>query len=121
LTKDVTVGEESIRAGMRAALNNRLGLNYGFSSYEFGYLMGSVMFPMLFVALVFLFVLKRKFVWVVVFAVLELIVGLAFSFPFLSIIILVVILTNPTRDYLKRKNKSSPPSAMPIDYDFKDN
>jgi hypothetical protein len=111
--------ERSVAAGMRQAIIDRFEVGYGYSPYEFGRLLGNLAIPVVFALVLIMLVRKRKFIWVIVFASIDLLIGFASGgFPITSLIGFILILTNPTRNYLKRKNTDVPPPAAPIDYEM---
>jgi hypothetical protein len=118
-TSDVAdATERSVAAGMRQALIERFNVSYGYSAYEFGYLVGNLGIKIIPAILLLIFVAKRKFTWVIIFLCLDFLFALSSGFPLLSIVVVVLVVTNPTRNYLKRKNSDVPPPSAPIDYDL---
>jgi hypothetical protein len=91
-------------AGIREGLIEKFNLNSNNLEYEFGRLIGKLFIPILLGILTLVFVVNRKF-WSTIIAVsLDLIMGLSQGVPLLTVVILIIILTNPTRNYLKLKN-----------------
>jgi len=118
MTGDVDASDISFSGGLRQAINDRFGVSFGVSGYDVGYIMGKLGIPLAISFLLLTVVSRRNFVWTVVAVSLDLLVSMASGLP-LPIVMLVMVLTNPTRDYLKGKdNKGIPPLSAPIDYDL---
>lgn len=104
VTKDLDPTEGTTMAGIREGLIEKFNLNSNNLEYEFGRLIGKLFIPILLGILTLVFVVNRKF-WSTIIAVsLDLIMGLSQGVPLLTVVILIIILTNPTRNYLKLKN-----------------
>jgi len=122
MTGDVDASDMSFLAGIRQAINNNFGVGYGISGGNTGYLIGKMLIPLLVVFALLFTVSRRKFKWAVVAVCFDLLVSMAGGMPVMSIVILVLVLTNPTKRYLQRKdNKNTPPSEAPIDYELMNN
>jgi len=119
MTGDVDGSETSFAGGFRTAINDRFGIGYGISGYHTGYLVGKLTIP-LFIALLLLTVVSRRnFVWTVVAVSLDLLVSMTSGLPIVPIAMLILVLTNPTKNYLKRKDTPGAlPPSTPIDYEL---
>ena len=117
MTGDVEESDRSFANGLRTVINNRFDVGYGISAYGVGFIMGEMAIPLLILFLLLAMVIRRNFVWAIVAVSLDLLVSFRAGPPVLSIVMFLLVLTNPTKNYLKRKNdKSTPPPMAPIDH-----
>ncbi len=70
-------------------------------NYSLGLLTGTLIFPFALSALGLMFIRKRKYTPLIIVVVLDLLIALSRGIPFISVILLVLILMKPSRDYLR--------------------
>lgn len=103
--KDLPLGAETALAGMRDAVVDQFGLDISDPDYAFGQLIGKMIVPSLLTFGALLFVLMRKFWPTVVVMTLDFLFGLSQGIPIMAVIILILLWTNPSRDYLHPGSK----------------
>jgi len=101
--KDVDSSQQDITSGLKEGLIEAFNISSNDMDYAFGLLIGKLAIPILLLSLALTFFYNRKFGLVVAVMVLVFIVELTKGIPLLSLIILILLLTNPTRGYLKNE------------------
>ena len=102
LTRNVNPEEQPVLAGIRSGIVNSFSLESNDFPYNFGRLIGYQLIPALFCILLLNIIEKRKFGPAVLVASLDLLIGFSLGIPVLQIAVLILILTNPTKNYLKK-------------------
>tara|TARA_Y100000815_G_C13032389_1_gene383628 strand:+ start:192 stop:611 length:420 start_codon:yes stop_codon:yes gene_type:complete len=107
LTKDLDPTTITAMTGIRDGIIEKFNLNSTGLEYEFGRLIGKLLIPAILAILTLTFVVNRKFWFALIVVSLDFMFGLSQGFPLLTIVILIMILTNPTRNYLKNTNPNN--------------
>ncbi len=100
-TKDLEPGARNAMTGIRDGIIEGYGLNYNDLNYAFGKLIGRSIFPLIFAGLTLYFITLRKFWPTIVAVILDILTGFSLGIPLFTILILIVLLTKPARNYLK--------------------
>lgn len=94
----------SLLTGIREAFVEILNFNSTNIDYEFGLLVGKLLIPILLSVLTLIFLVNRKF-WLTIFIIsIDILVGLSQGTPLLPLILFIMVVLNPTRNYLKNTN-----------------
>ena len=108
--KDIPQGAETTLASMRDAVVEQFNLDISDPDYAFGQLIGKLIVPSLLTLGALLFILMRKFWPTVVVMTLDFLFGLSQGIPFMAVIILILLWTNPSRDYLHPDSNQTNPT-----------
>lgn len=100
--KDLNPSHLNVLTGIRKGIMNSFNLIEENIDYQFGLLIGKLIFPIVLNLLAFYFLSIRKFWLALISVFLVLLTGFTLGIPFLTFIILIIISCNPSRDYLKR-------------------
>jgi len=106
-TRDMDPAARNVAAGMRDAIIKRFSINMANFDYELGRLIGKFVMPALLAIITLVSVYSRKFWLAIIVIIADLLIGLVHGFPILTLIILIIALTNPSRSYLKNKNNGT--------------
>jgi hypothetical protein len=101
-----TSDNNRLAAGIRDGIISALKLEASDTAFALGYLIGAMLFPMAFVVMNLVFLNKRNYKAVVGLSIADLLFAIAGGFPLFSLIGLILVLTNPTKAYLKGKDES---------------
>lgn len=99
--KDIDPSQRSFLSGLRNGIAASLHSEESDSNVLLGYLIGQLIIPVVLALLQIKFVNARKFIPMLVTVILDLLFGLSQGFSLFPIIILIIILTQPTKGYLK--------------------
>ena len=99
---EMELSNRGILAGIRAGIEDWYGLNLANSAeFNSGLILGRSMFPIVASLGALYAILSRRFTWVVVTLLINLVFDASSGFPIMVLLILVLCLINPTRNYLR--------------------
>ena len=104
--KDLDSSQRTFWTGLKNGIIASLHLDSENTNTIFGYLIGSILIPVILGLLQIKFVNERKYKAMLITVIFDLIFGLSQGFSLFPIIILILILTQPTKNYLKNKEET---------------
>jgi hypothetical protein len=99
--------ESTVFSGIRDGILSSLNKKGSDPDEAFGYLIGIMIIPVILIVLTLVFTKERRFGAVLWTTIADLIFGLWRGFPVLSIATLILVLTDPTKSFLKNKGQST--------------
>ena len=103
--KDLDNSQRTFWSGLQNGIIASLHSDDSDPNILFGYLVGQALFPVILALLQIKFINDRRYIPMLITVILDLLFGLSQGFTLFPIIILIVILTQPTKNYLKNGDK----------------
>ena len=103
--KDLDNSQRTFWSGLQNGIIASLHSDDSDPTILFGYLVGQALFPVILALLQIKFINDRRYIPMLITVILDLLFGLSQGFTLFPIIILIVILTQPTKNYLKNGDK----------------